>query len=298
MITQAPLDIHIENLLAFVQTAGLPAHQIHDAPTLSESYRHALESLQNRKSKGRYQATHLVVSTSEATEFCRLLSDDALSMLDDKNQANVISEEYDPLADQKAVLLDTAIQCLGTLSPEHKNLFDLLITDIFLMPSKEARGGSTSSAIGVIWANPKTTYRIPDIVEFLVHELTHHALFIDEHRHGHYDYAAIMNRERWAQSALLKVPRPLDKVIHSIIVATEIVMFRERCLGHPATPLVHPPTSKILTQISASLDSVDETVDKHTQDGQSLISPRVEALLHRVRDILASECLARHLASA
>jgi hypothetical protein len=126
-----------------------------------------------------------------------------------------------------------------------------------------------------------------------VHELTHHALFIDEHRYGHYDYPVILAPETWAQSALLKTPRPLDKVIHSIIVATEIVMFREQCLGHPAAPLVHPPTAKICTQISQSLDSVEDQIAAQTRQGVNPVSARVRDLLSQVRDIVTSDRIKR-----
>lgn len=286
MIAQNSLDIQLENLLAFIRLAGLPIAPIHNADTLSEYYRQALEIQQNRVSRGQYQKINMVINHHEAIEFCKLLSDDELSLLDDKNQASVINREYDPLAQEKADLIKSAVQCLGLLSPDHKNLLDLLITDVFIMPSNEARGGSTSSAIGVIWANPKITYRLPDIVEFIVHELTHHTLFIDEYHYGHYNYSLINDQKYWAQSALLKVPRPLDKVIHSMIVATEIVLFRERFLGHPATPSVHPPTPKILGQLAESFLSVQDTIDCVEKQGNSLISPRVKALLSQAKNSL------------
>jgi hypothetical protein len=161
MIFQSPIDHHIENLLMFCHKAGLQGKHVCDASSLWDSYVCALENLQGRKTDGRYQAVNLIVSQSEASAFCKMLSTDALSLLDDRNQDQVISHEPDPQAQEKATLLVAAMECLGALSRQHKHLFDLLITDIFLMPSKDARGGSTSSAIGVIWANPKATYRIP-----------------------------------------------------------------------------------------------------------------------------------------
>lgn len=107
----------------------------------------------------------------------------------------------------------------------------------------------------------------------------------------------ILTPESWARSALLKVPRPVDKVIHSIIVATEIVMFSERFLGHPATPLVHPPTPKILTQIAAPLQSVQDMIDSHARLGLTPITARVSALLQGVRDVLALDGFAKQIAA-
>ncbi|CAM4290021.1 HEXXH motif-containing putative peptide modification protein [Bordetella tumbae] len=294
MIAQAPLDVHIENLLVFIEKAGLDTSQVQDEQTLSTCYIGALEALQGRKSKGKYRETHIVFDHDQASEFSRLLSDDDLTVLDDKNQAEVIAREPDPLVEKKAVLLGSAIECLGVLSSEHKCLFDFLITDIFLMPSKEASGGSTSSAIGVIWANPKITHRIPDVVEFIVHELTHHAMFIDEYRYGHYDHRALMSPDSWAQSAILKIARPLDKVIHSIVVAAEIVMFREKFIGHPSAPLVHPPTPRILAQLVASLDSVEQVIDRQERAGITSVSSRTKALLSGARDIVESDRLCKY----
>lgn len=294
MICQTPLDTHLESLLAFIEKAGLDIGTVQDEQTLSTCYIEALEGLQGRKTTGKYRKANIVLDYDQAREFSRLLSDDDLTILDDKNQARVISQEPDPLVDKKAILLRSAIECLGALSSEHKCLFDLLITDVFLMPSKEASGGSTSSAIGVIWANPKLTHRVPDVVEFIVHELTHHAMFIDEHRYGHYDHRALMNPDSWAQSAILKVPRPLDKVIHSIVVATEIVMFREKFIGHPVVPLVHPPTPKILAQLVASIDSVEEVIGRHEHAGIASVSSRTKALLSGVRDIVESDVLYKY----
>jgi|GEM_PF-1779216 len=291
MISQIPLDMHIENLLAFIEKAGLDISKVRDERTLSVRYLKALELLQGRKSKSEFQQINIVTDYEQASKFCRLLTDDDLTVLDDRNQTQAISNEPDPFVQEKAALLSAAIDCLGVLSSEHKSLFDFLITDIFLMPSKEANGGSTSSATGVIWANPKLTHRIPDVVEFIVHELTHHAMFIDEYRYGHYDHSALMNQDCWAQSAILKTTRPLDKVVHSIVVSTEIVVFREKFIGHPASPLVHPPTPKLLTQIAASLDSVNGVIDQHECAGGTVVSSRVKTLLSGVRDLIESPSL-------
>lgn len=156
------------------------------------------------------------------------------------------------------------------------------------MPSDCARGGSTSAALGVIWANPKLSYRIPDVVEFLMHELVHHAMFVDELCYGHYDYDLILSKDRWANSAILHVGRPVDKVLHSLVVASEILAFRNNVLGHPADPKVHPPSTELIKQAQASLMSLRQVVDRELQEGLVLLLPRAHKLLLCVEQTLNS----------
>nr|WP_255419209.1 HEXXH motif-containing putative peptide modification protein [Glaciimonas sp. PCH181] len=172
---------------------------------------------------------------------------------------------------------------LGQYSQEHKAFFELIITDVFIMPSTNARGGSTSAALGVIWENPKLHYPINDVVEFLVHEMTHHTMFMDELCHEHYDYNLILSKSNWASSAILNVPRPLDKVLHSIVVGLEILQFRCKFLGHPVIPNVHPPSDCLLSQLKLSLISIREVIDREKLKGNSLLKPRAMEILNNVQ---------------
>jgi hypothetical protein len=134
---------------------------------------------------------------------------------------------------KKEIRLVRAIDELALYSEDHSVLFNMIVTDILVSPSRLARGGSTSQAIGAIWANPDPTFTINDVMEILVHELTHHTMFLDELRYGHYFYSNVIDRSSWARSAILKSVRPLDKVLHSIVVAVEVLLFRCRCIWTP-----------------------------------------------------------------
>jgi hypothetical protein len=60
--------------------------------------------------------------------------------------------------------------------------------------------------------------------------LAYHLLLIDERVHGHYvSYAKLADKRNYAHSAILKCNRPLDKVFHSLVVATELLA--SRCYG-------------------------------------------------------------------
>ncbi|CAH2810032.1 MAG: hypothetical protein CBARDCOR_6744 [uncultured Caballeronia sp.] len=73
----------------------------------------------------------------------------------------------------------------------------------------------------------KISYTFSDLMEMLVHELTHQTMFLDELRYAHFSYADVLDRSTWEKSTILNVARQLDKVLHSIIVAIEILLFRD-----------------------------------------------------------------------
>jgi hypothetical protein len=45
-------------------------------------------------------------------------------------------------------------------------------------------------------------------------------------------------------------------VFHSIIVAEEVLKFREKYIGHPEKPCLHPPSDIMLNQARQSIDSI------------------------------------------
>ena len=130
---------------------------------------------------------------------------------------------------------------------------------IFSCSSDNAGGGSTSAAIGCIWINPRPHWSENDFFEFFVHELTHNLVFLDELRYRHYtNYSSIIIEENYSPSAILARKRPLDKVFHSILVSTEVLLTRQSLLGHPETPRAHPPTQIMLDQCLYSIRSLEE----------------------------------------
>ncbi|GEM_PF-1079860 len=169
--------------------------------------------------------------------------------LNDLNQTKVIhSSGRHFRAHQKRTLrrVEHVLNKMRVICPEFEKLVNMVVNSIFYAPSKVASGGTSSAAVGVIWVN-KLSQGEQDVLELLVHESTHTLMFLDELRYGHYwDYRLIPQKRNWVKSAVQGVKRPLDKVIHSLVVATEVLLFRERCFGHPQKPNVHPLSSEMI----------------------------------------------------
>ncbi|RYF48001.1 MAG: hypothetical protein EOO38_11045 [Cytophagaceae bacterium] len=92
----------------------------------------------------------------------------------------------------------------------------------------------------------------------LIHEFTHTLVFLDELNHGHFDYENLTKRKFWATSSILKRERPMDKVVHSILVSFEILSARKEYFGPAAGPLIHPSDEALRENLKISIDSVLE----------------------------------------
>ncbi|OLL30734.1 hypothetical protein BTH42_15505 [Burkholderia sp. SRS-W-2-2016] len=278
MILQLGMTQQIETLVTLTGTIQFASSKKYQSlEHLRKGYRGFLAKLDQRPVN--VDSTEIMwITDGEALDKLRtLFSND--SLLDDKKQAIVINDKRDDNCASKEARLAIALNELSLCSHEYGEIVRTVITDIFVLPSDVAKGGSTSQAIGVIWANPKLTYTVADIIEILVHEFTHHSMFLDELRYGHYSYAAVLDQKTWAHSAILNVQRPLDKVLHSIIVATEVLLFRSEYLGHPVKPRVHPPTEILLTQLQDSISSAEEIASLH----KGILQQRALELLENVK---------------
>jgi len=261
MILQFGVQAQIENLVTLIGTRNITvARSLTTLAQVQAEYQTFIERFQQRIPGGQPGAADFVTDVEAAKRLRLLFTND--SLLDDKAQAEVIAEAREPNAAAKQSLIARALDELGLYSQDHRVFFDTVITDILILPSHVARAGSTSQAIGVIWTNPRTDYTLHDVIELLVHELTHQAMFIDEVRYSHYNYGAVVDQTTWARSAILNVSRPLDKVLHSVVVATEILLLRDQCLGHPIRPAVHPPTPVMICQLQDALSSVEEKLNE------------------------------------
>ncbi len=161
--------------------------------------------------------------------------------------------------------------------PTLGSLFDLVIHTMFYHRSSQSSGGSVSSALGVIWCSPKRSWTNVDAAEFLLHEFTHNLIFLDERRHQYFtSFDDLADTNNWAVSAVLKKRRPLDKCLHSLIVANEILTHRS-VVGQPADPKVHPPSIELHRSSLACLDSL-----KQACDNMRIVQPRLIELLDLV----------------
>jgi hypothetical protein len=182
-----------------------------------------------------------------------------------------------------------AIDQLGAVNAGLRRVFNLVIHTLFFHRSHHSGGGSISSAPGVIWCSPRRTWSLTDMAEFLVHELTHNILFLDERRYEHYvDPRLLLDEENFAVSAVLKVPRPLDRAFHSLVVAREVLSFREEN-GAPSAPLLHPPTSNLVLACRSTIDGIRAAIA-----GKSLVTTRFMEILDRVDEQTGASHCAGH----
>lgn len=201
------------------------------------------------------------------------------SDLNDSNQANMIRAEAVDLS--KYEILSKALTELAARSPMHHQFFELVIEKVFCAPASGAIGGSTSDAVGLIWTNIIDGFGQDDYVELLVHELTHNLLFLDEWVHPHYRYSEIVKTEFWCRSAIRKLDRPLDKVFHALVVAAEILLFRQHSGVRSVT--VHPSCEGLRAGIRTSIDEIRSL--PHCEDG-TFIYPRVWQIIALIEEKL------------
>ena len=201
--------------------------------------------------------------------------------LNDLNQEDVVGEAYDSdVLETKTNIVRTALDDLLLRDEDFAFIFALIVHSIFVRPSKPAKmahgshGGSTSASIGAIWLAVGDKITQLDLTEMLIHELTHHLLFVDELNHPQFQYKRIKLRENYALSAILKRQRPLDKVVHSIVVGASIIDARRRFLGNHEPTLIHPATPELEKDVLAAIDSVN-TMPNITE----LITPHMRSII-------------------
>ncbi len=186
-----------------------------------------------------------------------------------------------------------AIDYLGSVNAGLRHVLELVIHTIFYHRSPVSGGGSVSSAPGVIWCSPRRFWTRGDIAEFLVHELSHNILFLDERRYEHYaDYQALADESTYAKSAVRRTARSLDRTFHSLVVASEVLAFRAEA-GEPADPGVHPRSADLRRACVETIDSIRAVTSR-----RKLVTDRFEEIMQRVEASLLAPPTTREGAAA
>jgi hypothetical protein len=282
------LDL-MNTVLTLVETTGPESGKsCRSLEHVRAGYRRFLQSLKQREIDTASRDISFITGNDSTSALRAYFSND--SLLDDQQQAQVIASSQDNQMTQKMSRLACALSEIALYSRDYLDFLKTIVTDIFILPSDKARAGSTSQAIGLIWMNPRLTYTTVDIIEMLVHEFTHHTMFLDEMRHKHYCYELVINRSTWARSAILNIARPLDKVLHSIVVSTEVLLFRNNFLGHPMHPRVHPPSLRMALQLEESLEEAEASVHRYpdvlSDRGQHILANARSVFLAQIRPLL------------
>jgi hypothetical protein len=201
----------------------------------------------------------------------------ATSKLDDTDY-RVDAPTNAPENERKLERIRAGVERLQGRDEVWGQVFDLSMFSVFAAPCEIAGGGTASHAVGVLWVDPRERWTDRDIEELLIHELAHTLLFYEEWRYGLFTSAeAMLAREHYALSAIRAVERPLDKSLHSVVVATEVLLARDSVLGHPAADGLHPRTEELAAGTLASIDSIFENAD-------SVLTPRSRELMGACRE--------------
>lgn len=285
--------LYLTSLSASIENAFKVSQKEHN------SYPASLEELKNNfREFLRNDLQHYVPTTDdifiydpldEARLTERYMGDSAL---DDVNQAELLGDAHDSNSRESALeRIRATAEKLKECDPKFSTIFDLTIHSVFSRKTKpvdpktgriiKAFGGSTSDNIGTIWiANPSgLTER--DIAEFLVHELTHNLLFVDELCEPHYDYELVLKPSNFAYSAVRKFKRPADKVLHSIVVAHEILQARQMFLEDKFGPDIslHPPSNQLRHNALLAIEDL-----KSVQRRAPILHDRALQLLEACRE--------------
>lgn len=213
--------------------------ELRDFAALKKAYRNYTAFIQPGLPVGRSEDVEFNNDPADLKEFARAFN--AETALSDIRNSILLQDSPD--APRKLETARSAYHAMQERYPELALLFKLVFNTIFSLPSVAAGGGTASSAIGVLWVNQRATWTENDVIEFLIHEMTHNLVFLDERRYSHYvDLQKAVSKENWALSAVLGRLRPIDKSVHSLMVATEILLFRDRFTGHDNRYRVHPPS--------------------------------------------------------
>lgn len=185
------------------------------------------------------------------------------STLNDLHQDDIIGDSYsDTEKNRRVYQSQEALVELYQRDEVFAQIFDLVIHSIFITHTRttslghQSHGGSASGAIGAVWLSMKKEVTKDDLKELFIHEITHHLLFIDELVYGHFDYKKILYKENFAYSSILNMMRPLDKVVHSMMVATEILLGRERHFSNKDNVTVHPSDEHMIENVARSYHTI------------------------------------------
>lgn len=163
------------------------------------------------------------------------------------------------------------------------DIFRIVADTVLVTNDVKISGSATiSNAIGIIWIQPDYWWTKKDMLEALVHELTHTLLFLDEQRYGHYNKSKNLNNpSTWVPSAIRNELRPVNGVVHSIIVATEILNLRQKHEYKKHELKLHGSSSDLFMKTKNALDAILQQ-----PTSWDLLSPRMQFLLKTTDNLL------------
>ncbi|EMF02029.1 hypothetical protein J7W19_26120 [Streptomyces mobaraensis NBRC 13819 = DSM 40847] len=151
-------------------------------------------------------------------------------------------------------------------------LAEVVVDTVFVAGAGWTGSMSNNKHIGVLWLMPGREWRNEEVVEAFLHEITHTTLFLDERRYGHFLPAAADVRVR---SAIRQDVREYPAVVHSTLVAAELLAWRERhSTPDIACRRLHGPTRELTARAQ---EAHAQIVAEDLRRG--LLTPRMRELV-------------------
>lgn len=187
--------------------------------------------------------------------------------------------------ERKFTLIKKALDFYQKNNQDCSFLTNLLFSYICLIQSDNVICATTPKALGLLLMDAKE-WSTWDICEMFVHETTHQLVSLDEYRYEHYSNILELNKiDNYALSAIRKCKRPLNKVVHSIVVAYEILEYRNQLAEFNVTINVHPATKILIEQIKESIKSIN--CIKHINE---LLMPRARSIIDHIEKKYLNFC--------
>jgi len=171
---------------------------------------------------------------------------------------------------QQAGLRDLINEGLDTVSSVNRDLGELIqltIGEIFLAQESGSEGGTMSSAVGLIWLNPRIEWGASKTGENIVHEWIHNMLFLADMVDPIFavDYIGLSADSALATSAILHRKRPFDRCYHSAAVAAGLVFFHTISGDQEKADALIEPTVRTVRELQGKPDLM-------TQSGSDLLN--------------------------
>ena len=171
-----------------------------------------------------------------------ILSFDHPELVDGMNRSKLVVFSKKFIRDEKHLfnefeqmdITDKTLQAMALIEKTSPELYASLVQLVscfafYKTENPKYLGGSTSSALGVIWLDPSAgeEWTIPFYAEMIVHEFIHTHLFYAELVHGTYSNVTPLSEAK-VVSAIRGQSRDYDKSLHAAYVAAGLATFHAR----------------------------------------------------------------------
>lgn len=148
-------------------------------------------------------------------------------------------------------LISNGLESISAVNHDLRELIELTIGEIFLAQESGSEGGTMSSAVGLIWLNPRVDWGARKAGENIVHEWIHNMLFLADMVDPLFavDYIGLSEESAHATSAILHRKRPFDRCYHSAAVAAGLVFFHSASGDKERADALIEPTMKTVREL-------------------------------------------------